>query len=230
MATRRVGGGAFDEGAQFFTVRSERFERLVEEWLEAGIVQEWTRGFADAEGTHNEDGHPRYRGSEGMSSIPEHFARGLDVRTGERDLEGAHRVRHAGVRGGSAAYGAGPAVAGARQVGQLRIARRGTPLAGKHLLCSLPHAPGAARRADRRTRAGRCPDQGRAAGLDLGQPAQRHLGGARHHDPGRTGVEPRALRGRRSTRHGLAPRVRRGTTGFRPSLQGRRNRPHPLAL
>jgi renalase len=87
MATRRVGGGTFDEGAQFFTVRSERFERLVEEWLEAGIVQEWTRGFVDAEGAHNEDGHPRYRGSEGMSSIPEHLARSLDVRIGERVVE-----------------------------------------------------------------------------------------------------------------------------------------------
>ena len=87
MATRRVGGATFDDGAQFFTVRSERFERLVEEWLEAGIVEEWTRGFADAEGTHNEDGHPRYRGSEGMSSISEHLARGLDVRTGERVVE-----------------------------------------------------------------------------------------------------------------------------------------------
>jgi renalase len=87
MATRRVGGGTFDDGAQFFTVRSQRFERLVEEWLEASIVREWTRGFADAEGTPNEDGHPRYRGSEGMSSIPEHLARNLDVRTGERVVE-----------------------------------------------------------------------------------------------------------------------------------------------
>jgi len=87
MATRRVGGATFDDGAQFFTVRSERFERLVEEWLEAGIVREWTRGFANAEGTHNEDGHPRYLGSEGMSSISEHLARSLDVRTGERVVE-----------------------------------------------------------------------------------------------------------------------------------------------
>ena len=98
MATRRVGGGTFDDGAQFFTVRSGRFERLVEEWLEVGIAQEWTRGFADAEGAHNEDGHPRYRGSVGMSSISEHLARGLDVRTGERVVEvsvrdGAWKVR-----------------------------------------------------------------------------------------------------------------------------------------
>jgi renalase len=84
MATRRVGEGTFDHGAQFFTVRSERFANLVEGWLKAAVATEWTRGFADAEGQPNEDGHPRYRGSEGMTSIPKHIAQGLDVRTGER--------------------------------------------------------------------------------------------------------------------------------------------------
>jgi predicted NAD/FAD-dependent oxidoreductase len=87
MATRRLGSGTFDLGAQFFTVRSERFGGLVDGWLEAGIAREWTRGFADAEGRHNEDGYPRYRGSEGMNSIPEYLARSLDVRTGETVVE-----------------------------------------------------------------------------------------------------------------------------------------------
>ena len=84
MATRRIGGAGFDHGAQFFTVRGERFEGLVNEWLAAGAAAEWSRGFADAEGNANPDGHPRYRGSEGMTSIPKHLAAGLDVRTGER--------------------------------------------------------------------------------------------------------------------------------------------------
>jgi renalase len=84
MATRRIGNGTFDHGAQFFTVRSERFKRLVVRWLEAGVVEEWTRGFADAEGRYNDDGHPRYRGSEGMNTVARHLARGLDVRTSER--------------------------------------------------------------------------------------------------------------------------------------------------
>jgi renalase len=87
MATRRLGSATFDLGAQFFTVRSERFDALVHEWLERGVAREWTRGFADAEGRHNEDGYPRYRGSEGMTSIPEYLARGLDVRTGETTVE-----------------------------------------------------------------------------------------------------------------------------------------------
>jgi len=84
MATRRIGRGNFDHGAQFFTVRGERFAGLVEGWIEAGVAAEWTRGFADSEGRSNEDGYPRYKGTEGMASIPKHISRGLDVRTGER--------------------------------------------------------------------------------------------------------------------------------------------------
>jgi renalase len=84
MATRRLENGTFDNGAQFFTVRSDRFGKLVQEWSGEGVIEEWSRGFADAEGRQNEDGHPRYRGSGGMSSVADHLARGLDVRTGER--------------------------------------------------------------------------------------------------------------------------------------------------
>ncbi|MDQ3567320.1 MAG: FAD-dependent oxidoreductase [Actinomycetota bacterium] len=87
MATRRAGGGTFDHGAQFFTVRGERFEKLVEEWMETGAVREWTRGFASPDGEQSEDGHPRYRGASGMTSIPKHLARDLDVHTSERAVE-----------------------------------------------------------------------------------------------------------------------------------------------
>ncbi len=69
MATRRIGTGTFDYGAQFFTVRSERFERLVVGWLEVGVVEEW--------------------------------ARGLDVRTGERVVEANVRDGTWEVRAGS---------------------------------------------------------------------------------------------------------------------------------
>lgn len=84
MATRRVGAGTFDHGAQFFTVRSEQFEKLVDDWISAGIVKEWARGFANAEGERPEDGHPRYRGAEGMTSIPKYLAHDLDVENGEK--------------------------------------------------------------------------------------------------------------------------------------------------
>lgn len=84
MATRRFGGGTFDHGAQFFTARSDEFKEMVAGWQKAGAAREWSRGFADAEGNPNPDGHPRYRGAEGMTSVPKHLARALDVRTGEK--------------------------------------------------------------------------------------------------------------------------------------------------
>lgn len=106
MATRRFSGGTFDHGTQFFTVRGDRFGKLVESWMEAGVVEEWTRGFADAGGNQSEDGHPRYKGAEGMTSIPKYLARNLDVHTGERVAE--IRTRDSGweVVTEEAAYGA----------------------------------------------------------------------------------------------------------------------------
>lgn len=82
MATRRSGGAVFDHGAQFFTVRGERFGALVDGWLRAGAAAEWSRGFPKP-GESAPDGYPRYRGAEGMASIPRHLATGLDVRPGE---------------------------------------------------------------------------------------------------------------------------------------------------
>ncbi len=84
MATRRIGAGVLDHGAQFFTVRSERFGAFVQEWQTLGLVTEWTRGFADAQGVWNNDGYPRYRCTSGMSAIPKQLAQGLDVRVNAR--------------------------------------------------------------------------------------------------------------------------------------------------
>ena len=74
LATRRIKDATLDHGAQFFTVRSEEFQNRVDEWITAGVVHEWCRGFSE------EDGHPRYVGASGMTSIAKHLAIGLDVR------------------------------------------------------------------------------------------------------------------------------------------------------
>ncbi len=96
MRTDLVDDGVFDHGAQFFTVRSGRFEEMVESWISAGVAEEWTRGFADPSGEYQKDGHPRYKGTRGMTGIAEHLARNLDLltgiqasglRRGERDWE-----------------------------------------------------------------------------------------------------------------------------------------------
>ncbi len=74
----------FDHGAQFFTVREEPFAHVVEMWRKSGIAVEWSRGFATADGSYYADGHPRYRGSTGMTSIAKGMAFGLDIRFGQR--------------------------------------------------------------------------------------------------------------------------------------------------
>jgi len=76
LATRRIGDAVFDHGAQFFTVRDPRFQAIVDEWLDGGVVRVWCHGF----GTE-QDGFPRYVGTAGMTSIAKHLASGLNVRT-----------------------------------------------------------------------------------------------------------------------------------------------------
>ncbi len=75
LATRRAGNATFDHGAQFFTVRSDDFQSQVNEWTRNNIVTEWCKGF------ESEDGHPRYVGVNGMTSLAKDLAQGLDVRT-----------------------------------------------------------------------------------------------------------------------------------------------------
>ena len=79
MSTRRFGEFRLDHGAQFFTVRDPRFEKYVQGWEKAGVARIWCKGFS---GTG--DGHPRFRGTEGMNSIPKWLASQLDVRTGHK--------------------------------------------------------------------------------------------------------------------------------------------------
>lgn len=72
MATRRRDGALFDHGAQFFTVRDERFKPWVEAWTKLGLIVPWYE-FGNS-GIH-------YRGAPGMTAIAKHLAAGLDVRT-----------------------------------------------------------------------------------------------------------------------------------------------------
>ena len=80
MATRRISTpdgsiAVFDHGAQFFTVRDQQFQKLVDAWITNGVVREWCRGFVA------DDGHPRYVVNSGMAALTKHIAQGLDVRT-----------------------------------------------------------------------------------------------------------------------------------------------------
>ena len=77
MATRPFEGALFDYGAQFFTVRQERFASFQRAWQAKGLVRAWSNGF-----NGQLDGHPRFIAPGGMNSIPAHLAQGIDVRCG----------------------------------------------------------------------------------------------------------------------------------------------------
>jgi predicted NAD/FAD-dependent oxidoreductase len=81
LATRRADPYAFDHGAQYFTVRDERFAEQVARWVAAGAVAEWggrvvsiRSGRTDMTTTHR-----RFVGVPGMSAIGRAMAQGLDV-------------------------------------------------------------------------------------------------------------------------------------------------------
>ena len=83
-ATRTLHGQRVDHGAQHFTVRDQRFQQLVGEWLRAGYVAEWTKGFhsLSVSGVLQEpDGkHPRYIFPDGMNKMGKLLAEGLEVK------------------------------------------------------------------------------------------------------------------------------------------------------
>ena len=74
LASRRVGAATFNHGAQFITALMPRFAAVIEECREAGVVEEWCRGFAE-----RADGHARWRGSPTINAVAKHLARGLEI-------------------------------------------------------------------------------------------------------------------------------------------------------
>ena len=84
-ASRTVHGQRIDHGAQFITVRDERFAAQVEAWSAAEVLTEWSRGVARwtaVEGWRmaSAESNPRYACPEGMNAIGKALADGLDVR------------------------------------------------------------------------------------------------------------------------------------------------------
>jgi hypothetical protein len=78
LATRRIGAGRADHGAQFFTVRSEEFGRWVTKWESEDVVFRWSTGWNN--GSLDEtpgDGHPRYAVRSGMNALAQRLASDL---------------------------------------------------------------------------------------------------------------------------------------------------------
>lgn len=74
---------AFDHGAQYFTVRDDRFSMVAAEWERDRIIAKWTPRLVSFDGEGWEDVDPgtsRYVGTPGMRAIGAALASGLDVR------------------------------------------------------------------------------------------------------------------------------------------------------
>ena len=82
LATRRIGEGLADHGAQFFTVRSSDFQREVDQWLANNVVYVWSNGFSDGiRSVEQFDGHPRYASKGGMNALAKYLAQQTGPRT-----------------------------------------------------------------------------------------------------------------------------------------------------
>lgn len=76
---------AFDHGAQYFTVRDQRFSELSAEWERDRVIAKWTGRIVsfDGEGWEDVDGSTnRYVGTPGMNAIATALANGLDIEYG----------------------------------------------------------------------------------------------------------------------------------------------------
>ena len=77
---------AFDHGAQYFTVRDDRFSEIAAEWERDRVIGKWTGRIVSFDGGWEDvDEHTsRYVGTPGMSSIPIAMAKGLAIEYGRK--------------------------------------------------------------------------------------------------------------------------------------------------
>lgn len=99
LATRRIGGGLADHGAQFFTVRDPAFEAFVNAWRESGLAYVWAYGWSRGSlDNMRADGYPRYAFKGGMNKIAATIAESVkaDIRVNVQVVSvttGAHGWR-----------------------------------------------------------------------------------------------------------------------------------------
>lgn len=79
VATRRIGAELIDHGAQFFTVQDDAFRSHVDEWIEEGLVFEWSKGFNQSS-LHEPEARqmPHYAVRGGMNTLARHIAAPLN--------------------------------------------------------------------------------------------------------------------------------------------------------
>ena len=78
---------AFDHGAQYFTVRDDRFSAIAAEWERDRVIAKWLGRIVsfDGEGWEEvDDGTSRYVGTPGMAAIATALAEGIEILYGSR--------------------------------------------------------------------------------------------------------------------------------------------------
>ena len=83
LATKRYNDRRTDIGAAYFTAQDEAFTSLVTTWQTQGLVREWTDTLTvlDPDGTHRTTGPMRWAAPNGLRSLAENLAEGLDITT-----------------------------------------------------------------------------------------------------------------------------------------------------
>lgn len=115
VATRRAPPHTFDLGAQYFTVRDERFRREVRSWIESGACAPWPGRIVALDDAYpplrTVDAIERFVGTPAMSSLARHVAVDLPVRSSHRVESVARHGKTIALRGTKAAMGVtlGPA-------------------------------------------------------------------------------------------------------------------------
>lgn len=85
MATRYADPYRFDHGTQFFTAKSDEFQRAVAALEQTGAVAAWNARFAECQrGTITaqrqwDHDYPHYVGTPGMNAVGKQLAQGLDI-------------------------------------------------------------------------------------------------------------------------------------------------------
>ncbi|MCE2949567.1 MAG: NAD(P)/FAD-dependent oxidoreductase [bacterium] len=98
LATRRTEQGTFDHGAQYFTARDPRFQAIVAQWKDKGIVAPWTPALIAIDLVDGApvrapvgDGTVRHVGVPSMNRIASALADGLEIHA-DCTVTRAHRL------------------------------------------------------------------------------------------------------------------------------------------
>lgn len=84
MATRRIAGNSsqeavFDFGAQYYTIKLDKFKQLNEQLIKNNLVDKWSNGFQTAEGLDKRNSVARFIGRRGIRDIAKNLAVGLNI-------------------------------------------------------------------------------------------------------------------------------------------------------